>query len=97
MNFIQRAFVTQNDVISRHPKSLKSRMKHCNNHLKLLTNIKEIQQKEKEAWMDTNGQDWNGLHLGNLEKNRPDFFQVYGKSPGLRLFLLTFILFVMQR
>ena len=31
-------------------------MKHCNNHLKLLKNIhvKEIQQKEREAWMDTN-------------------------------------------
>ena len=25
-------------------------MKHCNNHLKLLNNIKEIRQKEREAW-----------------------------------------------
>ena len=25
--------------------------------------------------MDTNGQDLNGLHLGNLEKSRPDVFQ----------------------
>ena len=32
-------------------------MKHCNNHFKLLNNIKEIHKKEKEAWMDTNGQD----------------------------------------
>ena len=52
-------------------------MKHCNNHLKLLNNIKEVQQKEREAWMET-----NGSHLGNLEKGRPDVFQVYGKSPG---------------
>ena len=51
---------------------------YCNNHF----NIKEIQQKGREAWMDTNGQDWNGLHLSNLEKSRPDVFQVYGKSPG---------------
>ena len=42
----------QNDV--KCPKSI---MKHCNNHLKLLDNTKEIQQKEREAWMDTNGQD----------------------------------------
>ena len=27
----------------------RSRTKHCNNHLKLLNNIKEIQQKEQEA------------------------------------------------
>ena len=32
-------------------------MKLCTNHLKLLSNIKEIQQHEREAWMDTNGQD----------------------------------------
>ena len=39
--------------------SKKSGMKHCNNHLKLLNNIlyiKEIQQKEREAGIDTNGQ-----------------------------------------
>ena len=49
-------------------------MEHCNNHLKLLKNVKEIQQKEREAWMDTTGQDWNGLHLGNLKKkDRPTF------------------------
>ena len=28
--------------------------------------MKEIQQKEKEALMDVNAQDWKGLHLGNL-------------------------------
>ena len=66
----------QNDVISLHQKS---RMKHCNNHLKLSNNINEIQQKEREASMNTNGRDWIGLHLGDREKNRPDFFQVYGK------------------
>ena len=48
----------------------------------MLNNTKEIQQKEREAWMDTNGQDWNGLYLGNPEKSRPDIFQVYGKSLG---------------
>ena len=49
----------QNDVISLLPKCPKSRMKHCNNHLKPLNNVKEIlvQQKEREEWMDTNGQD----------------------------------------
>ena len=50
------------------PKCPKSRMEHCNNHLKLSNNIKEILQKEREAWMDINVQDWNGLHLGHLEK-----------------------------
>ena len=65
----------QNDVISWHQKS---RRKHCNNHsdLKLLNKIKEIQQKEREARMNTNGQDWNRLHLANLEKNWPNAFQV---------------------
>ena len=38
-------------------------------HKLLETLIKEIQEKEREEWMDTNGQDWKGLHLGNLEKN----------------------------
>ena len=57
-------------------------MKHCNNHLKLMNNIKEILQKETEACMDTNEQDRNGFHLGNLEKSRPDVFQVYDKLPG---------------
>ena len=57
-------------------------MEHCNNHLKLLKNIREIQQKEREACMDTIGQDRNGLHLGTLEESRPDVFKVYGKSPG---------------
>ena len=28
-------------------------MKHCNNLLEPLKNIKEIQKMEKEAWMDT--------------------------------------------
>ena len=37
-------------------------------------NIKEIQQKEIEARMDTSGQDWNGLHFGNLEKGWPHVF-----------------------
>ena len=50
--------------------------KNCNNRLKLLNNIKELQQKEREAWMDANGQDRNGLHLGNLEKSRPEVFQI---------------------
>ena len=44
-------------------------MKHCNTHLKLLNNITEILQNEKEAWMDINVQDLYGLHLGNLEKS----------------------------
>ena len=48
---------------------------HCIDHLKLLNNTKEIQQKEREAWVD-------GLHLGHLENSRPDVFQVYGKLPG---------------
>ena len=47
---------------------------HCNNCLKLLNNIKKLQQEERESWMDTNGQDRNGSHLGNLEKSRPDIF-----------------------
>ena len=29
-------------------------MKHCKNHLKLLNNIKEILQNEREAWVDIN-------------------------------------------
>ena len=51
-------------------------MKGCKNHLKLLNDIKEILEKEREAWMDIIVQDWNGLHLGNLEKSRPDVFQI---------------------
>lgn len=48
----------------------------------LLNNIKEIKQQEREAWMDTKGQNCNGLDLGNLEKSQPDIFQVYGKLLG---------------
>ena len=71
-------------------------MKHCKNHLKLLNNIKEILQKEREAWMDINVQDWNGLHLGNLEKSRPDVVQNYDKSPLIKVvILLRIISFVM--
>ena len=74
---VLRGLCPQNDVtaISWHPRCPKNRMKHSNNHLKLLNNIKEIQQKKREAWINIKGQDWNGLHLGNLEKNRPDVFQ----------------------
>ena len=37
-------------------------MKHCNKHSKPLNNVTEIQKKkkkktEREAWMDSNGQD----------------------------------------
>ena len=32
-------------------------MNHCNNHLKLLNSIKEMLQREREAWMNINGQD----------------------------------------
>ena len=53
----EKGCVKQNDVISWHPKCPKSRMRHCNNHLKLLSNIKEIQQMGRDAWMNTNGQD----------------------------------------
>ena len=35
---------------------MQSRVKHCNNHLKLLNNIKEM-QKEREEWMATNRHD----------------------------------------
>ena len=56
-NEVDRCYVTQIYVISWNPKCPKSGMKHCNNHLKLLNIIKEIQQKERGAWMDTNGQD----------------------------------------
>ena len=45
------------DVIFRPIKCPKSKMKHCNNHLELLSNINIIQQKEIEAWMDKGGQD----------------------------------------
>ena len=27
--------------------------------------------------MDKTGEDWEGLHLGNFEKRRPTFFQIY--------------------
>ena len=56
-------------------------MKHGNNHWKPLNIIKEIQQKERGAWMDLNEQDWNGLNLDNAWKVF-FFFQVYGKSTG---------------
>ena len=31
-------------------------MNHCNNHLKLLNSIKEMLQREKEAWININGE-----------------------------------------
>ena len=40
-------------------------MKHCNNHLKPLNNMKEIQQNEREAWMDTNGH-YIWVHFSSL-------------------------------
>ena len=70
-------------------------MKHCNNHLKLLNNIIEILQKEREARIDINVQDCNRLlHLGNLENSRSAVFQNYDKSPGKDRFLLRIISFV---
>ena len=36
-------------------------MKHYNNQLKLLKNIKEILQIEREAWMNINGQERGAL------------------------------------
>ena len=35
----------------------KSRMKHCKNHVKVLNNIKNPQQNEIEAWIDSILQD----------------------------------------
>ena len=49
-------------------------MKHCNNHLQLLNDIKEIQKKEREAWKNTNRQDENGLHWVILKKVGAIFF-----------------------
>jgi len=74
------------------PPSCTSWRQHCWVHLSInnkstenetlrLNNVHEIQQKER-AWMDTNGQEWSGLHLGNHEKSRPNISQVYGQSPG---------------
>ena len=75
-------------VISLYPKCPKSslRMKLSNNHLNLLNNIKEIQQKEREAWLDTTS--WTRLKPDCiwviLKKSRPYVFLVYGKSPALK-------------
>ena len=65
-------------------------MKQFNNNFKLLNNIKEIKQNEKGAWMDTkmDKKIERGCMLHNFEKVRPDVFQVYGKSPGERSFLV---------
>ena len=63
------------DVISWHPNCVKS-MKHFNNQLNLLNNMKKIQQKEREAWIDPNGQNWNVLHLGNLNPFTPVGFPI---------------------
>ena len=30
--------------------------------------------------MNETGEDWNGLHLGKIEKRRPTFFQIYDVS-----------------
>ena len=47
----------QNDVIHDTKNAQKVEWNIANDHLKLLNNIKEIKQNEREAWMDTNGQD----------------------------------------
>ena len=51
-------------------------------HVKPLTNIKEIPQKERESWKDTKGQDSETecIWVNYLEKSRPKVFQVFGKS-----------------
>ena len=46
------------------------RVKHCNNHLKLLNNMKEIQQKEREAY-------------AQMEKIEKDYIWVILKKVGL--------------
>ena len=86
--FFLKGAVTRNYVISLYPKCPKSslRMKLSNNHLNLLNNIKEIQQKERKAWMDTTS--WTRLKpdciLVMLKMSRPYVFLVYGKSPALK-------------
>ena len=58
-------------------------MKHCNSHLNLLNNRKEIQPKEREACMVNNIDEIETDCIWViLKKSLPDVFQVYGKSPG---------------
>ena len=49
--------VVSRKVMQFHDTQNVQKVEQCSNHLKLLNNIKEIQRKEREAWMDTNGQD----------------------------------------
>ena len=70
-------------------------MKHCNNLLEPLKNIKEIQEKEREAWMDAMdkieriafGQSW--------KKCRPDVFKFMINCLDKDSCFLRIILFVM--
>ena len=41
---------------------------------------KKTQESQEGTGMIKTGEDFNGLHLGKIEKRWPTFFQIYGMS-----------------